>query len=142
MARLTIHAGRPLDALLEGFEHNRSGRLNSAIERYLDVVVAEATRAGFTAAEWGAIFQALNGAQDESRGGPDWKKSWATVADADGLSQSWGVDENALAGRLRGLGVAGKAAVWEMALRYWAKAGSRDPGEFVARLGVQAREVA
>lgn len=131
MSRLAIHAGPPLDQVLEGFDGNRSGRLNSVAERYIDVMADEVRRAGLSVAEWSAVFDTLNGAQIEAAG-PDWQLAWASVMDNPELDEKWGVDHQALGLKLKALSVAGRAAVWDLAARFWAHAGDESGNEQVA----------
>lgn len=137
--RVTIYAGPPIEELLDGFDGNRSGRLNSVAERYLLIVAAEIGRMDFSAAEWSAIFDVLNGCQIEAAGSPDWRLSWAAVADSPEVNAKWGVSHTSISARLQQLTDAGRAAVWEAAARFWATDGATVPG-ILAEFGVEFAE--
>lgn len=138
-SRLSIYAGPPITEVLAGF-NNRSGRLNAVCERYAAIVEDELRRASFTRAEWCAICDALNGAQIEVLGaGTSWELAWASVADsADEMNAKWGVLCEDIARRVQAMSVAGRAAVWEVAARFWCY--SEVPiDEALARAGVPRR---
>lgn len=116
--RISIYAGPPIAALLAGAE-NRSGRLNDVAERYTAIVADELRRSEFSRGEWCAIMDTLNGVQIEVEGTPDWRFSWAEMADSPEMDQKWGIDHADLARRLKALPTAGKAAVHEAAAAFW-----------------------
>lgn len=118
--RITIYAGEPIQQLLDGHE-NRSGRLNTVAERYLDIVRQDCP--ALTEAEWCAVCDALNGHWMEGGdGGVGVRMAWASVADADrldGLGAKWGVDAHALAARMQRMSAGEQVALAEVVERFW-----------------------
>lgn len=115
--RFTIYAGEPVAAILAGFEDNRSGRINQVADSYR-MLIEEAVPV-LTEAEWSATLDALNGSwlQDETH----LRLMWASIADSapDGLADKWGVDLDALAGKVRGMSIAQLLALREIVWRFW-----------------------
>lgn len=135
--KISIYAGPPLSALLEGHE-NRSGRLNAVADRYRGIV--ERHTPEMTTAEWCAVCDALNRCWITDRMGV--RAMWAEIHDSDrleGLGAKWGVDALALAERVRDMPIADQVALAEVVERFWqhsdlpkaealAKAGARIKG--------------
>lgn len=116
--KLSIYAGPPIQALLAGFEDNRSGRLNTVAERYTAIMAAHTP--ALTELEWCAVCDALNGHyMDAGDGLLGVRYAWASVADCEGLGEKWGIDQAALVERLRALDVAGSVALAEVVQRFW-----------------------
>lgn len=115
--KLSIYAGEPLALVLVGHDENRSGRINTVCARYLGAVAAHCPR--LREAEWMAICDALNGTwlrDDDSI-----RYTWAEIADCDGLAEKWGIDQQALAQRVRDMDFAAKVALVETVERFWSR---------------------
>jgi hypothetical protein len=120
--KLSIYPGEPLARALaatgdDAEDGNRSGRVNTVAARYLMVVAAELRRLDLSRAEWCAIVDALNGSWLDETSIPF---IGAEIADAVGLGEKWGVDQQALSARLMGLSTAAQVTVVEVAERFWA----------------------
>lgn len=116
--KLSIYAGAPIQRALEGYE-NRSGRLNTVAERYIDIIARDCP--ALTEAEWCAVCDALNGYWMEG-GDMGIRMAWAEVADADrltGLGKKWGIDAQALAEHMQCMSAGGQAALAEVVERFW-----------------------
>jgi len=141
--KLSIYAGEPIQQVLDGHE-NRSGRLNTVAERYLDVVRRDCP--ALTQAEWCAVCDALNGYWMEGAGNLGVRMAWAEVADADrlnGLGAKWGVDAPALAARMQRMSAGEQVALAEVVERFWQHC-ALPAGEALAKAGarlVEAPEV-
>lgn len=117
--RASIYIGEPLARLLDGHE-NRSGRLNTVAERYLDIVARDCP--ALTRAEWCAVCDALNGYWMEGGSNLGVRMAWAEVSDADrlnGLGRKWNVDAEALADRMRDMSSAEQVALAEVVEIFW-----------------------
>lgn len=101
---------------------NLSGAIAGLIDRY--VAITTDALPELSEAEWSALCDCLNGCGVWlSAGGHDpFPHVWAEVADsaADGLGEKWSIDPARLAEQLRALPLAGRAAVWDVAARFWA----------------------
>lgn len=118
--RITIYVGEPLARLLDDAE-NRSGRLNTVAERYLEIVRRDVPE--LSEAEWCVVCDALNGYWMEGAPELGLRFAWANIADADrldGLGRKWGVDAQALAVRIRDLPMGALVALAEVVERFWA----------------------
>lgn len=122
--RTSIYMPRETRAFLTAYgeENSISGSIAAIIKRY-DEITREAMPA-LAENEWCAICDVLNGCGVLlSSGGYDQARSiWAEIADSepDGLGEKWGISCRELAEKLRGLPLAGKIAVWDVAARFWA----------------------
>ena len=121
--RTSIYLPVHTQAVLKSYgEGSTSGTITGLIDRY-QAITADAMPS-LSEAEWSLICDALNGCGVWiSTGGPDpFLMLWAEIYDSeqDGLGEKWGVDIQALARRLRELPLAGRAAVWDVAARFWA----------------------
>jgi len=117
--RIHVYVGEPLARLLDGAE-NRSGRLNTLAERYLEIVRRDVPE--LAEAEWCALCDALDGYWMEGAPEPGLRFAWASIADADrldGLGDKWGVDAQALAARVRDLPTGALVALAEVVERFW-----------------------
>lgn len=143
--RTSIYMPDHTKAFLAAFgeDQSLSGSIATLIRRYDEITSAE--RPELTLSEWMCICDANNGCQVWlSAGGPDpYQSLWANVYDSepDGLSEKWGVDCRALAERLRNLSPAGKAAVWDVAARFWAhpRLNEIDTAELLAECGAKIK---
>jgi len=115
--RFTIYAGEPIAGILAGYEDNRSGRINQVAADFLLLIPELAPE--FSAAEWQAITDVLNGSFVDDETGL--KLIWASVADSaeDGIGEKWGVDVEALAQRIRALKLPQLIAIREVVARFW-----------------------
>ena len=112
-----------LGAYLRSFgENSLSGSVSTLLDRYIGITQDACPE--LTEAEWCAICDANNGCGVWlSAGGPDQYQSlWANVYDSgqNGIDEKWGIDHKKLAERLRNMAPAQKAAVWDVAARFWA----------------------
>ena len=105
-----------------GEDNSLSGSIAALIKRYEEITRDACPE--LTQAEWCCICDANNGCGVWlSAGGPDpYQSLWADVYDSDddGLSEKWGVSCRDLAERLWSLPLAEKAAVWDVAAKFWA----------------------
>lgn len=134
--RFTIYAGVPIAGILAGYEDNRSGRINQVAADFLLLVPELAPE--FTAAEWQAITDVLNGTVLDNEA--SLKLAWASVADSaeDGIGEKWGVDVEALAQRVRALKLPQLIALREIVARFWvSNDGSVDNVELLRRCGAK-----
>lgn len=118
--KIPIYAGPPIVRVLEGHQDQRSARLNSVAERYLDIVSRDCP--ALSEAEWCAICDALNGYWMGAGDAAGVRLAWAEIEDADrlsGLGEKWGVDAQAIAGRLREYTAGQQVAVAEVVQRFW-----------------------
>lgn len=121
--RTSIYLPDHVGEFIRGYGDNSlSGSIATLLDRYR-AVTADACPE-LPLAEWCAIVDANNGCGVWlSAGGPDpFASLWANVADSepDGLDEKWGVSCRDLAEHLRTMPLAGKAAVWDVAARFWA----------------------
>jgi hypothetical protein len=113
--RISVYAGKPIEDVLLGYDDNRSGRLNQVAESYLEMV--KCLTPEMTEPEWSAVVDALNGYwMDEALA---LRYAWAEIADTKGLGKKWGVDQEALSGRIRSLTDAELIALREVIKRLW-----------------------
>lgn len=115
--KISIYAGEPIQRVLDGFD-NRSGRLNTVAERYLDIIRRDCP--ALTEAEWCALCDALNGYMASD--GSAVRMAWAEIADAgliDGIGEKWEVDAQALAQRMRLMTAAEQTAIVEVTEAFW-----------------------
>lgn len=128
--RMSIYAGEPVQRALAclgpTYDENRSGRLNTVCERYLAMVDDELARLDLSESEWCAILEANNDVEIgvESHGHV---LIWANVHDCRGLSERWGVDQQALAKKLHQLPRSTLIAIREVADRFWSATNGDDP---------------
>jgi hypothetical protein len=93
-----------------------SGRLTAVVLRYGDIMRRSCPP--LSLAEWSAIMDACNGL---CMGGDTSAPAfiWAEIADAAGVGEKWGVDQEGLSQRLRRLPYSGQVAVAEVVERFW-----------------------
>lgn len=113
--KIAVYIGEPLAAVLQGHEAHRSARINQVAAGYIELV-REATPA-LAEDEWMAVLDALNGTalQDDTT----LRHAWADVADATGLGERWGIDQDALVQRVRGMSRSQLIALREVVSAYW-----------------------
>ena len=120
--KTTIYIPDKISEFIAGYgENSLSGALATLIERYR-IIVADNTPE-LSEQEWLAICDANNGCGIWLTAGGDVDNAtyvWANIADAEDFSEKWGVDNAALAGKLRDLPIAGRIAAWDVAARFWA----------------------
>lgn len=122
--RASIYMPEKTKEILAAFgeENSLSGSIATLLERYNQITRAACPE--LTAGEWCAIADCNNGCNVWlSSGGPDpYQSLWANVADSvdDGLDEKWGISCRELAEQLRKMPLAEKAAVWDIAARFWA----------------------
>ena len=116
--RIMVYAGEPMRRVLEqaGAESNRSGRLNTICQRYLDLIGEELPKLAFTRNEWCAICDVGNGVLMSD---PGWRWFHANMWDSPEMDDKWDVDHEDLSHRLRDLSLTAKAAVCEVIERFW-----------------------
>lgn len=120
--KFSIYAGEPMAIILAGHEENRSARINQVCRDFLTSVADVVPE--MAQAEWSAVVDATNGMFGADR--DTYRFMWAEVADFDGLGEKWGIDQQALAARIRGLSIPELIAVAEVSRRFWALS-SPDP---------------
>lgn len=105
-----------------GEGNSLSGSIAALIKRYTEITSDACPE--LTLGEWCCICDANNGCGVWlSAGGHDpYQSLWANVADSeeDELGEKWKIDLRSLAERLRGLPLVEKAAVWDVAAKFWA----------------------
>ena len=145
--RTSIYIPVHIQGVLKGYgEGSTSGKITGLIDRYQAITAYAMPR--LTMAEWSLICDALKDCGVElSTGGPDpYPMVWAEVADSkwDGLGEKWCVDVQALAARLHDLPLAGRAAVWDVAARFWAheKLNDLEPGKLLLEVGAKITDAA
>lgn len=116
--KFSIYAGEPMALALVGFDENRSGRINTICDRYLQIVASESPT--WTQAQWSCVCDALNGSwlSDEI----NIRLAWASISDADkldGLGAKWGIDAQALAEQVRAFSHSQTIAMVEIVERFW-----------------------
>lgn len=102
-------------------ENSLSGSIATLLDRYRQITADACPE--LTEAEWCCICDANNGCGVWLSGGVDpYQSLWANVYDseADGLDEKWGASCRELAERIRSMSLAEKAAVWDVAARFWA----------------------
>lgn len=115
--RISIYAGRPLLAVLEGHD-NRSARINALAERYLYILDCDGL--AFTPPEWLALCHALRDYCDDSNRSPDLRLAWAEIANnRHHISDHWKIDGPALAKRLQEATAGQLVATIETVQRFW-----------------------
>ena len=129
--RMSIYAGEPVQHALaclgRTYEENRSGRLNTVCERYLSMVDDELARLDLSESEWCAIMEANNDVEIGVESQSSHVLLWANVHDCRGLSERWGVDQQALALTLRRLPRSTLIAIREVADRFWSATSGDEP---------------
>lgn len=114
--RITVYIGEPLANVLAGYDDNRSGRINRVCADWLQMI--EEARPELSEAEWMAVIDITNSTaifdNDALR------FIWADVADSPEECTKWGVDQDDLVGKLRGMSLSGLLAMRETIDRYWA----------------------
>jgi len=113
--KFAIYAGEPLARVLAGHEHERSARVNQIAADWLAMTNGQAP--ALTVACWQALLDALNSTALTDQA--TLRLCWAAVADADGLGDKWGIDQAALAERLRGLSLPQLIALREVLDGAW-----------------------
>jgi hypothetical protein len=99
-----------------GEDDSLSGRLATIVLRYAEALKRSCPT--LTVAEWSAIVDACNGLfMGSDAGAPAF--IWAEIADADGIGEKWGIDQEGLAQRLRKLPYAAQVAVAEVVEQFW-----------------------
>lgn len=120
--RNSIYLPDHIGEYLKSFgENSLSGSIATLLDRYKAITAAACPE--LTVAEWCAICDANNGCGAWLSAGSDQYQSlWANVYDseADGLDEKWGISCRDLAERIRSMPMAQKAAVWDVAARFWA----------------------
>lgn len=137
--RLSVYAGEPVRRVLAGHGGNRSARLNTVADRYLQIVARDGPQ--WTRAEWSAVCDALNGCWLADEAGI--RLIWAEVADADrlnGLGGKWDVDASALARQIRAMPHGQRVALAEIVERFWTYCG-RETEDALRLAGARIREV-
>lgn len=115
--RITIYAGEPVTRVLEGWDDERSGRINAICARYTALMFE--ARPAFTVDEWCFLFDTLNGSLlDGSRFGPS---LLLEVQDALRLGQGaqWKIDPETFPAKIAALPLVAKASIAECAERFW-----------------------
>jgi hypothetical protein len=137
--KISIYAGAPIEALLDGYEDNRSGRLNTVAERYAGILAAHTP--AFTEFEWCAICDALNGPYMGLGDPSSVRFAWASISDAatEGLGEKWRVDAHELARRVRALSFAESVALIEVVQRFWHMPNG-NAGEILRQAGARITE--
>jgi hypothetical protein len=128
--RFTVHLAEPaLQALGQDADLGLSGRITEVALRFAALI--DDGMPAFTAAEWCALCDSLNGyflIYDHGTGSDmdPARHAWANVADAadgpDRLGEKWNVDGRALALRMRDMPYLQQVAACEVVRRFW-----RDP---------------
>jgi len=112
----------PAEAVIgQAPEPSMSGRINSIIIRYGDIISREVP--AMTEAEWSFLVDILNGTWllAEFATTDPARYLWAEVADADPeTAQKWGIDQRALVERLRAMPYSAHCAIAEVVTRFWA----------------------
>ena len=125
-------------------ENTLSGSIATLLDRYRTITADACPE--LTQAEWCCICDANNGCGAWlSAGGPDpYQSLWANVYDSeeDGLSEKWGVSCRELAGRIRAMPLVQKAAVWDVAARFWASPNLNklDTHDLLKEVGAKIKE--
>jgi len=126
--RLSIYSGPPIEAALaalgEGYDENRSGRLNTVCERYLAMVADELSRLELSKNEWCLILDANNDVEQYlGDTGGSTAMLWANIYDSpETISEKWDVDRDRLAARLRAMPRSTLIAIREACDRFWSRA--------------------
>lgn len=82
-----------------------------------------------------AVMDACNGLYMDDGVGA--RFLWAEVADSDGLDEKWGIDQNALVGKLRGLSLAATMTLADAIGRFWTRP-EMETDEGLRRVGLLA----
>ena len=104
-----------------GSDDSLSGRITTILQRYQEIL--DRSRPQFAEAEWLAIIDA-NLAHWFGDDPSELRLIWLNVADAEGLGKKWGIDQAALANKLRQLPYAAQVAVTEIIERYHGSGGA------------------
>lgn len=116
--RTTIYVPEEIQRLLGG--DTGSARINGIVARY-GRIVAEAQPA-LTTSQWLAVLDASNGLALLDDAGTDMTAYlWAEIADATGLAERWGVDQDALVRHVRAMPYVSRVAIAEAARAFWAR---------------------
>ena len=138
--RLPASLKRYIDAYGAG---NLSGSITTLLERYKQIT--QDACPALTEAEWCAIIDINSSDVALAYGDDNYQYLWARLHDseADGLSEKWGISCRDLADRIRQLPLAGKAAVWDVAARFWAspKLNEISALELLKEAGARVKEV-
>lgn len=142
--QMSIYARAPIIEVLACYNHNRSQRLNAVCERYLAAMCAACP--ALALAEWGVVCDALEDLSNmETQGSSGLhlrtiRLLWAEVADADaarGLARKWEVNTDLLISALRGMNLAEKIAVVEVAEMFWNQKNGGNTAEALRRAGAR-----
>lgn len=117
--KFSLYFGEPLALVTLGYEDQRSARVNQVAADWLQLITSATPR--LPQADWLAVIDALKGAPlmaDPTT----LRYAWAEVAESPGLGAKWGIDQPALAGKIKGLDSAGLIALREVVTRYWQEA--------------------
>ena len=116
--RTSVYLTDEAQAVL-GSPDSLSGRINSILIRYAEICTRH--RPALSRSEWCAVFDAINGCWLMAEHGQTdvARYIWAEVSDAPGLGEKWGIDQQALVEKLRGMSYAEQVSVVEHATRFW-----------------------
>lgn len=118
--KFSIYAGLPVDRLLKVGD-NRSGRINTAVERYL--LVCKRELPGLTKNEWLVVMDALNATVLTADMIPYLPQEIEDAMEYDRLDEKWEINGDALVQNLKGLSTSGLVALCEAFERWWAAEG-------------------
>lgn len=114
-----------------------SGRINSIVERYGEVVARECPT--FALGEWCAICDANNGSILDDM--PQTTAfMWANVADSDGIGEKWEINVNKLVVKMRNLTYAETICVAEVVQRFWSDCSKADNAAWLKECGAKIGE--
>lgn len=105
-----------------GEPESLSGRLNSVVIRYGNIIAAECPE--LAEAEWLLICDMLNATvmDADHRDTDPARYLWVDIGEAgqlDGLAEKWGVDTAALSDRVKAMRLAERIAILEVVGRFW-----------------------
>ena len=115
--KLSIYAGPPMAAVLAGHDDQRSARINQVCADYTALI--QAAMPELPRDEWCAIMDATNGLYMQPGDGQAYRFMWAEIADAEGLGEKWGIDQRALAAKVRAFAMPQIVAVAEASRAFW-----------------------
>ena len=118
----------------DGEDFSLSGRINSIVQRYGEVVARECPE--FSLGEWCAICDANNGTILDDMPSTT-AFMWANVADSEGIGEKWGIDAEKLVAKMRKLGYAQTVAVAEVVQRFWSDCTRFDNEKWLAECGAK-----
>lgn len=133
--KFSIYAGEPMATALAGYDDSRSGRINQVCADWLLMVRDQAPE--LTESEWCAVADALNGLYMRDSDEATYRFAWAEIADAPELGPKWGIDQPALAAKLRALGTSQLVALAEIVRRFWADPNAAAPAELLRLAGAR-----